>query len=208
MSNQFSTVRGKNCNHLIIDANGAQVGDVRRGRKCFNVFLSGVYFGINQVPSRRAGSPGAGVARLKDVPAFVAKTMAVVSEMDAKAAAEKKVLLDCLVDVDVNQASGSVLSWLVAKALKLDVDLDYRGRYVALVDRSTFDPLSDFALVIDVMQKHVRTVSNLFTEQWEAVTFGFGSVGVGSSIPLACLRALVIEELGRQVMVPACLFNA
>ena len=208
MSKEFSIVRGRNLNHLIMDAHGAQIGDARKGRRCFNVFLQGVYFGLNQSPNRRSGSAGASVKRLKDVPDFVAKTMAVVASLDAKAAAQKRVLLGDQVAVDVNQVNGSALSWLVAKALKVEVDLDYRGYYVAIVNRSSFDPLSDLEFVIDLMQKHIRSVSNLFTEQWEAVTFGSGTVGIGNSIPLACLRAFTANELGQQVMVHQCLFNA
>jgi hypothetical protein len=206
MENLIKVVRGPNCDYLILDANKGEVGRANRCRNGFNVFLSDIYWHQGK-PNRRGGGSCAFVYRLKDVPDFTTRTLVEIEVIDIHAAAIKKALLSSLVDVDVNQSVGSVLSWLVAKALKLEVDIDFRGRYVALVDRSTFTPLEDLTLAIDIMNKHVQTINNLFTEKFEAVGYVTGAVGYGETIQLAGLRCFVVSQLGQRVRVPACLLN-
>ncbi len=206
MESSIKVVRGPNLDYRILDANKGEVGRANRSRKGFNVFLTDIYWHQGK-PNRRGGCPGALVSRLKDVPDFTARTLSEIEAVDIHAAAVKKALLSTLVDVDVNCSGGSVLSWLVAKALKLDVDVDFRGCYVAMVGRQAFAPLGDLSLAIDIMHKHVQTINNLFTEKFEAVAFGTGAVGYGETMPLAGLRCFVVSELGQRVRVPACLLN-
>jgi hypothetical protein len=203
----LSIVRGPNRNYRILREDAFQIGDVRKGAKGdFHVYLKGIYFGIKDAPNRRSGCTGISVPRLKDVSETVERVLAEVAVLDAKEAAEKSAWLADQVEINANEATGEALSWLVAKALKLDIDVDYRGKSAVLPGAyGSYQPLQDLPLVITIMEKHIRTVSNLFSEKFEAVSFGAGTVGTGDSIPLASLRCFVSNELGQRASVPACL---
>lgn len=212
MSNQFSVVRlGSNARYNVVDSLNAKVGECYRVFSGFKIHINGIYFDINDEPSRRGGSTCALVKRLKDVPDFVDKTMNKIKLTDAAFSENKAAALASTIDVECFESKGEVLSWLVAKSLRLDFELGMYGVHAPIYGGKTFDPINDPSLVINIMSEYVKTIDNLSFDGLFRVTALKDDreigVCVGETIALATLRCLVVSELGARVSVPSCLLN-
>jgi len=210
MTHEITLNRKPNGDYQISN-HGVPIGRVsnRNVHHLFYVFLDGIFFGVNQTPNRRGGSTGGSTQRLKDVPDYVASVLNTIAISDAKNAAELQALFDDVVQVNPLQASGSVLSYLVALATDRPVSIDKRGHYVATINGISFHPETDSDYILTLLNSVATSTTKLANgECWACVGL---SNAYGKTIELAVLRALASNKCGGKhgdtARVPRCLLN-